>query len=418
MRPNPDFGIYLHIPFCEKKCVYCDFYSLENMEHKDIFVSILKEEIIAGAQHHAQYMRPATSIFFGGGTPSLLMPDQIASIMDTLRMHVPLHAEAEITMECNPGTITKESLLGYKNSGINRLSFGIQSFNQEELNFLHRIHSPQEGKEAVRIAREAGFDNINIDIIFALPNQSIDSWTSTLEQAIALNTEHISAYSLIFEEKTPLFSMLQKGLVKPQDEERDAELYAITIDALTKAGYEQYEVSNFAKPDFRCNHNRTYWQAKEYLAFGPSAHGFIHKVRYWNFRNLKRYFEAVRLNGIGEASSEELTDHNILYEAAFLGIRSEGLSKRRFLEEFDINIYSSLINHLDKDIFNEYLEIIELQEDTIIKLNSAGFAICDEISVRIIAILEELLGSHWDTKGYEEDDETIIELPIFQEKTR
>jgi coproporphyrinogen III oxidase-like Fe-S oxidoreductase len=141
-------------------------------------------------------------------------------------------------------------------------------------------------------------------------------------------------------------------------------------------------------------------------------------VRYWNFRNLKRYFEAVRLNGIGEASSEELTNHNILYEAAFLGIRSEGLSKRRFLEEFDINIYSSLINHLDKDIFNEYLEIIELQEDTIIKLNSAGFAICDEISVRIIAILEELLGSHWDTKGYEEDDETIIELPIFQEKTR
>ena len=133
-------------------------------------------------------------------------------------------------------------------AGINRLSFGIQSFNQEELDFLHRIHSPEEGKEAVRLAREAGFDNINIDIIFALPNQSIASWNATLEQALALKTEHISAYSLIFEEKTPLFSMLQKGLVKPQDEERDAELYAMTIEALTNAGYEQYEVSNFAKP--------------------------------------------------------------------------------------------------------------------------------------------------------------------------
>ena len=418
MRPNPDFGIYLHIPFCEKKCVYCDFYSLENMEHKDLFVSILKEEIIAGASYHAQYIRPATSIFFGGGTPSLLKPEQIASIMETLRMHLPIHEEAEITMECNPGTITKDSLLGYKKAGINRLSFGIQSFNQEELDFLHRIHSPEEGKEAVRLAREAGFDNINIDIIFALPNQSIASWNATLEQALALKTEHISAYSLIFEEKTPLFTMLQKGLVKPQDEERDAELYAMTIEALTKAGYEQYEVSNFAKPSFQCNHNRTYWQAKEYLAFGPSAHGCINNERYWNFRNLKRYFEAVRLHGRGEASREVLTKHNVLYEAAFLGIRAEGLSKRRFMEEFGIDIHASIIQHLDEEITHEYLQIIDLEEDTVIKLHSAGFAICDEISVRIIAILEELLGSQWDTKGYEEDDEPMIELPIFQEKTR
>lgn len=418
MRPNPDFGVYLHIPFCEKKCVYCDFYSLENMEHKDVFVSILIEEIIAGAKNHSLHLRPATSVFFGGGTPSLLSPEQIALIMKTLHEHLPIHPEAEITMECNPGTISKETLLGYKQAGINRLSFGIQSFHQEELNFLHRIHTPEEGKDAVRIAREAGFDNVNIDIIFALPNQTIESWTSTLEQAIALNTEHISAYSLIFEEKTPLFAMLQKGLVKPQDEERDAELYALTIDALSKAGYIQYEVSNFAKPGFACTHNQTYWQAKEYVAFGPSAHGFINRQRYWNFRNLKRYFEAVRLQGTGVTSSETLTDHNMLYESAFLAIRSEGLSKRRFLSDFGIDIHAVLKDHLDAEIFGEFLQVIDLKEDIVILLNASGFAICDEISVRIIGILEEVLGSEWDAKGYEEDDDSVMDLPVLQEKTR
>ncbi|MBM4151475.1 MAG: radical SAM family heme chaperone HemW [Ignavibacteria bacterium] len=418
MRPHPDFGVYLHIPFCEKKCVYCDFYSLENMEHKDVFVSLLIEEIIAGAKKYSDHLRPATSVFFGGGTPSLLTPEQISTIMETLRDQLTIHPDAEITMECNPGTISIESLRGYKQAGINRLSFGIQSFNQEELNFLHRIHTPEEGKVAVRIAREAGFDNVNIDIIFALPNQTIASWTSTLEQAMALNTEHISAYSLIFEEKTPLFSMLQKGLVKPQDEERDAELYALTIDALSKAGYIQYEVSNFAKPGFACNHNRTYWQAKEYLAFGPSAHGFISKQRYWNYRNLKRYFEAVRLHGTGEASIEVLTDHNMLYETAFLGIRSEGLSKRRFLTDFGIDLHAMIFDRLDAQILNEFLQVYDTDGDTIISLNSSGFAICDEISVRIIALLEEALGSEWDAKGYEEEDDSIIDLPILQDKTR
>lgn len=413
MRPNPDFGIYLHIPFCEKKCVYCDFYSLENMEHKDVFVSILKKEIAEGARKYQEYLRPATSIFFGGGTPSLLTPEQITSIMEQVRVNLPIHPDAEITMECNPGTITKESLEGYREAGINRLSFGIQSFNKAELDFLHRIHSPEEGKEAVQIAREAGFDNINIDLIFALPNQSIASWQSTLEQAIALNTEHISAYSLIFEEKTPLYTMLQKGLVKPQDDEKDAGMYALTIDMLEKAGYEQYEVSNFAKNNQRCNHNRTYWQAKEYLAFGPSAHGYINNTRYWNFRNLKRYFEAVRLNGVGEASREELSLTNRLYESAFLGIRSEGLSRNRFMKDFEIDIVDIIHHSIDSHVIQEFLIMQENDGDTVLRLNSKGFAICDEISLRIITSLEEKMGSVWESNGYEEDDESIIQLPII-----
>ena len=413
MRPNPDFGIYLHIPFCEKKCVYCDFYSLENMEHKDVFVSILKKEIAEGARKYQDNLRPATSVFFGGGTPSLLTPEQITSIMEQVRANLPIHPDAEITMECNPGTITKESLEGYLKAGINRLSFGIQSFNQDELDFLHRIHSPEEGKQAVQLARDAGFDNINIDVIFALPNQSIESWQSTLEQAIALNTEHISAYSLIFEEKTPLFTMLQKGLVKPQDEEKDAGMYALTIEMLENAGYEQYEVSNFAKSNLRCNHNRTYWQAKEYLAFGPSAHGYINNTRYWNFRNLKRYFEAVHKNGVGEASREELSLTNRLYESAFLGIRSEGLSKMRFMKEFGIDIIEIINSSLDSYILDAFLIVQVIGDDIAIRLNSQGFAICDEISIRIITALEKKMGSTWESKGYEEDEESLINLPII-----
>jgi len=404
MRPNPDFGIYLHIPFCEKKCVYCDFYSLENMEHKDVFVSILKKEIAEGARKYQDNLRPATSIFFGGGTPSLLTPEQITSIMEQVRANLLIHPDAEITMECNPGTITKESLEGYQKAGINRLSFGIQSFNQEELDFLHRIHSPEEGKQAVQLARDAGFDNINIDVIFALPNQSIESWQSTLEQAIALKTEHISAYSLIFEEKTPLFTMLQKGLVKPQDDEKDAGMYALTIEMLEKAGYEQYEVSNFAKSNLRCNHNRTYWQAKEYLAFGPSAHGF---------RNLKRYFEAVQLNGIGEASREELSLTNRLYESAFLAIRSEGLSKARFMKDYGIDIVEVIRASIDSHIIDEFLILQQTEDDIIIRLNSKGYAICDEISLRMITALEEKMGAVWESTGYEEDDESLINLPII-----
>lgn len=413
MRPDPDFGIYLHIPFCEKKCVYCDFYSLENMEHKDVFVSILKKEIAEGAKKYQEFLRPATSIFFGGGTPSLLTPNQIESIMQQVREHLPIHPDAEITMECNPGTITKDSLEGYRTAGINRLSFGIQSFNQDELDFLHRIHSPEEGKQAVQLAREAGFDNINIDVIFALPNQSIESWQSTLKQAIALNTEHISAYSLIFEEKTPLYTMLQKGLVKPQDDEKDAGMYALTLEMLEKADYEQYEVSNFAKSNLRCTHNRTYWQAKEYLAFGPSAHGYINHTRYWNFRNLKRYFEAVQLNGIGEASREELSFTNRLYESAFLGIRSEGLSRTQFMKDYGIDIIDIMQTSIDSQIIEEFLIVQNIENDIILRLNSKGFAICDEISLRIITTLEEKMGSIWESSGYEEDDEALLNLPIL-----
>jgi oxygen-independent coproporphyrinogen-3 oxidase len=317
-------------------------------------------------------------------------------------------------MECNPGTITLDSLKAYKDLGINRLSFGIQSFHQKELDFLHRIHSPIESIEAVSLARQAGFDNINIDLIFALPDQQMNSWQQTLEMAIELQTEHISAYSLIFEEKTPLYTMLQKGLVKPSEEEKDADMYAYTIETLTSAGYSQYEVSNFAKDGYSCVHNRTYWQAKEYIAFGPSAHGFLHNKRYWNYRNLIRYFEAVEKNGKGEANVEELSAYNRLFETVFLSFRAEGLNINDIKTEFDIDILSIL----EKEFaLWKQEKLIELH-DSMISLTAKGYALCDELSVRIIASLEVFLGQEWDNQGYQEDeseeeDTIVYTLPIL-----
>ena len=409
-----EISLYFHIPFCEKKCVYCDFYSLEKMEHMDIFISQIIKEIKYTSQQSQQYFRPATSIFFGGGTPSLLSAIQMQKIINEIHTSIAIHPNAEWTMECNPGTITLDSLKAYKDLGINRLSFGIQSFHQKELDFLHRIHSPIESIEAVSLARQAGFDNINIDLIFALPDQQMNSWQQTLEMAIELQTEHISAYSLIFEEKTPLYTMLQKGLVKPSEEEKDADMYAYTIETLTSAGYSQYEVSNFAKDGYSCVHNRTYWQAKEYIAFGPSAHGFLNNKRYWNYRNLIRYFEAVEKNGKGEANVEELSAYNRLFETVFLSFRAEGLNINDINTEFDIDIVSIL----EKEFaLCKQEKLIELH-DSMISLTAKGYALCDELSVRIIASLEVFLGQEWDNQGYQEDeseeeDTIVYTLPIL-----
>ena len=384
------------------------------MEHMDIFISQIIKEIKYTSQQSQQYFRPATSIFFGGGTPSLLSATQMQKIINEIHTSIAIHPNAEWTMECNPGTITLESLKAYKDLGINRLSFGIQSFHQKELDFLHRIHSPMESIEAVSLARQAGFDNINIDLIFALPDQQMNSWKQTLEMAIELQTEHISAYSLIFEEKTPLYTMLQKGLVKPSEEEKDADMYAYTIETLTSAGYSQYEVSNFAKDGYSCVHNRTYWQAKEYIAFGPSAHGFLHNKRYWNYRNLIRYFEAVEKNGKGEANVEELSAYNRLFETVFLSFRAEGLNINEINTEFNIDILSIL----EKEFaLWKQEELIELHH-SIISLTAKGYALCDELSVRIIASLEAFLGQEWDNQGYQEDeseeeDTIVYTLPIL-----
>lgn len=404
------FGLYLHIPFCEKKCIYCDFYSIERTEEIDVFTENICREIIMRANTDTTFPQ-ADTVFFGGGTPSLLSPSQMEKILSTLRQHFSIAATAEITMECNPGTVTHDSLSAYRSLGINRLSFGVQSFDEQELQFLQRIHSPQQAMEAMALARAAGFDNVNMDLMFALPDQNKKTWQNSLHKMIALQPDHISAYSLIFEEGTPLFALMKKGLANPAKEEHDAELYEIAIETLSAAGYVQYEVSNFAKSGKQCRHNVLYWSGDRYCSFGPSAHGFIGDERYWNFRSLRRYSDYIQRGILPIANKETLQIHEQMFERAFLELRAKGIRLEEFMSDFSLNIEDIMGDELLWWKQNHWAHISQGR----LSLLAKGYALCDELTLTLIALLEKETESQWEQKEYSEerDDEPVFSLPIL-----
>ena len=402
------FGIYIHIPFCEKKCSYCDFYSIERTERLDAFVETLLTEIDLRTEA-SQKLPSSTSVFFGGGTPSLLPPDAIARIFEAISRRCEIAPDAEITMECNPGTITLQSLQGYRSAGVNRLSFGVQSFHEPELAFLERIHSPDEARTAVRLARAAGFGNVNIDLMFALPPQTPASWRETLREAVALETDHISAYSLIYEEGTPLFSMLSRGEVIPTNEESDAGMYAEAQEFLAKHGFIQYEVSNFAHAGRECRHNLTYWRGEEYLAFGPSAHGYLDSTRYWNYRNLARYSEAVKRGALPVANNEQLGRAEQMFERAFLELRAQGIRLEEFTRDFGVDVSAAL--GAEGAMWREK-GLAELRGGRL-SLTAAGYGLCDELTLRMITALESKTGNSWEqTAACREAVDDPIEITL------
>ncbi len=405
-------GLYLHIPFCEKKCIYCDFYSLETTTLIEDFVETLLAEIDIRAALLPQSKLHFDTLFLGGGTPSLLSAQQLERIITRLQKHFTFSSGAEWTMECNPGTVTRESLRQYRALGINRLSFGVQSFFEEDLQFLSRIHSKDEAVNAIQMSRDAGFENVNLDLMFALPNQSLAHWQKNLETAVSLETDHISAYSLIFEPGTPLNAMLQRGEVRAQDEECDVEMYAWGIDFLATHGYEQYEVSNFAKNGKMCRHNSIYWQGDEYVSFGPSAHGYISGefsageqgyMRYWNVRSLQRYTAMVRSGVPPLTNSELLSEKERMFERAFLELRARGIRKQEFQKDFGIDVNVAL-----QELIAEFTKD-GLLRDTAerLMLSPRGYAVCDAITLEAIALLERYCGIAWKQSSI--DDETILE---------
>jgi len=375
------YGLYLHIPFCQKKCSYCDFYSIESTEHIDRFVEMLQREIrLRAALYDGS---PFTSVFFGGGTPSLLRPEDMRAITGLLREAFVFADDAEWTMECNPGTVTLERLREYRQSGINRLSFGVQSFQASELAFLDRIHDADQAVEAMRLARTAGFDNVNMDLMFAVPGQTIETLADNLRRMVELQPDHISAYSLIYEQGTPLYTDLLKGRVKPLPEETDVEMYNLVITTLRSHGYEQYEVSNFARPGRRCRHNLTYWHGEPYLAVGPSAHGFIGTTRYWNYRSLTAWTEHVIKGALPEANHEELSEGDLLTEHVFLHLRADGLRPAQTLERFGIDVRAALAPDL-----GYWIEAGFISDDgELLSLTAEGYRVCDEISSKAAARL-------------------------------
>lgn len=379
-------SLYLHIPFCEHKCLYCDFYSVApNGEPAhfetlvDRFLEALEREIELRAREE-RFQVSYETVFFGGGTPSLLSPRQVESILSSLAQRFSIEPHAEITLETNPGTVDREKLQAFRSAGVNRLSIGIQSFHDDELRFLSRIHSAQQAKECVRTAYAAGFENVSFDLIFALPGQTLERWKSNLQQAMELAPHHLSTYSLIVEPNTPLQRLVEAKQVAPLSAEADAEMYEFTIDFLISHGYEQYEVSNFARPGFKSRHNSNYWNHKNYLGFGPSAHSFWQRRRWWNVSNVVEYAARLERGVIPVAGDEQLTLDQLRAEEIFLGLRSEGLDVAGFEKRYKtdlLSLHRQTVDHL----LTSRLATLEANR---LRLTSRGYPLCDEISSSLL----------------------------------
>lgn len=365
-------ALYVHVPFCEKKCIYCDFYSVETFERYAEFTGACALEIRSRGAVAADVR--FDSIFFGGGTPSLLEAEQMGLLLDALRSSYRIASDAECTVECNPGTVNLRKLEGYRALGVNRLSFGVQSFHEEDLRFLSRIHSAEDARGAVRMARAAGFDNVNADLMFSLPGQTREKWMRNLEEARALGTTHLSCYSLTVEKGTPLAVMVDDGTVRMPPEDSDAELYEITMETLERWGFHHYEVSNFSLPGRECRHNLAYWRHEDYLGFGPSAHSTWNRVRSWNVSSVRSYVDRAARGETPAAGSENLTPDLLREEYVYLRFRSEGIPLDEFRERFGSDFIADNRARVETALSAGLL----VHENGTLRLTRNGYLVADE----------------------------------------
>lgn len=330
-----ELELYLHIPFCVRKCAYCDFLSAPSDEKtRERYVETLIREIRGCRETYLGYN--VSTIFMGGGTPSILTSEQIRKIFTALRENFEIIKNAEITIEVNPGTVTKEKFQAWKRSGINRLSIGLQTVKDEELKLLGRIHSFEQFLATFHKARKAGFSNINIDLISAIPGQTLESWKESLETVAKLSPEHISAYSLIIEEGTPFYEKYSENEDLLPDEDTERMIYEETEKTLENYGYSRYEISNYAKEGYQCRHNCGYWERKEYLGLGLGSASFIQKRRFNNISDIDRYLNGEYLHYENE---ELLSNKDEMEEFMFLGLRMmKGIQKNKFEKLFGKNI--------------------------------------------------------------------------------
>ena len=360
-------SIYLHIPFCARKCLYCDFLSAPADDvTKARYVESLITEIKAEAPKYEAY--EVRTVFIGGGTPSILPAEAIARIMDTLKEQFCFAKEAEITIEVNPGSAEEEKLLAYYKSGINRLSIGLQSSHNSELQQLGRIHTYQDFLRTYKDAVKSGFNNINVDLMSAIPGQTTESYRETLRQILHLYPmpAHISAYSLIIEEGTPFY----ENTPELPDEDADREMYKITDDMLKESGLERYEISNYARKGYACKHNKVYWRRGDYVGFGIGAASLIDNVRFHNDDDISAYiagWEAYKQNTLGKPDIlrdvQPLTIPEQMEEYMFLGLRlTEGVSLKEFEDTFGKNIYEVYSDVIDK-LVNQGLLIKKIGAD-------------------------------------------------------
>ena len=314
-------GLYVHIPFCPQICPYCAFASLRGEDHMHgRYIAALCREIENRASLRSA--EPLRTVFFGGGTPSQVAPELLGTVLEAIDRTFAIAADAEITVEANPGTVDLQKFAGLRRIGCNRLSLGVQSFDDGALKKLGRVHDSAEAERAFRAARAAGFANASIDLIFSVPGVAPATWRASVEKAVELAPEHISAYALSIEEGTVFARRHHEGRLVPLGEEEDAEQYEWTRARLLEAGYEQYEVSNFARPGLYSRHNWSYWSGAEYLGVGLSAHSYIQDRRFWNMRDLHGYIECIENGTSCEAGSEEIDALTAQRERFWLGLRT------------------------------------------------------------------------------------------------
>ena len=325
-------GLYIHIPFCKKKCRYCDFFSVTDCAAISSYMEALAKEMELREWNHG----PFNTIFFGGGTPSLLSPDQIGDILDRAGLVFGICPKAEVSLEANPATINSQNLDAYRQTGVNRISLGIQSMDDLTLRFLGRIHTGAEARQAIKWANSAGYDSVGCDLIYGIPGQTINTWTRDLEAVLEYGPDHLSCYILTIEPSTPLGRMLERGRFRPLDEGRVGDMFLYTSDFLEAKGYIHYEISNFARSREKiCRHNHQYWNHSPYLGLGPAAHSYSGEKRQWNVSNLEKY---LAMTGAGEAPMEEeelLSESQDMLEWLYLGLRqAAGIGSGDFLSRF------------------------------------------------------------------------------------
>ncbi|MGZ5218469.1 MAG: radical SAM family heme chaperone HemW [Chitinophagaceae bacterium] len=364
-------GIYIHIPFCKQACHYCNFHFSISLRYKNELIAALLKEIEISGSSGATAPDIIETIYFGGGTPSLCKKDEIQSILEKLRSFFNVSPAAEITIEANPDDISKEKLNDWKEAGINRLSIGIQSFFEEDLVWMNRAHNAKQAVDSLQLAADT-FDNITIDLIYGTPGLTEEKWKQNVEKAISLGVTHLSCYALTVEPKTPLDKLIRQHRSEDINPDKQSEQFLLLMQWLEDAGYEHYEISNFAKPGFRSRHNSSYWQGKKYMGFGPSAHSFDGDARWWNIANNTIYIDSIN-KGIIPFEKEHLTTTQKLNEFIMISLRTaEGLDLSK-INETESN---ELLATSRKYIENGLMKL----EESFLRLTREGKLLADGIA--------------------------------------
>ncbi|AYV67198.1 coproporphyrinogen III oxidase [Niallia circulans] len=375
---------YIHIPFCEHICHYCDFNKVFlKGQPVDEYLDSLEKEMKLTIEKYGQ--QELSTIFVGGGTPTSLSASQLERLCGMVNKELKLRPEQEYTFEANPGDLTEDKLKALYEGGVNRLSFGVQSFNNELLKRIGRTHKAEDVFSSIEAAKKIGFNNISVDLIYSLPGQTLEDFQETLKTAFTLDIQHYSGYSLIIEPKTVFYNLMRKGKLPTPGEDVEAGMYSVLMDEMARHGFQQYEISNFAKPGFESRHNLTYWNNEEYFGFGAGSHGYVHGNRYSNYGPLKKYMQPLEQGEFPIMHEHKVTVIEQMEEELFLGLReNKGVSLSSFEQKYNENVLELFDKEINKLISRELIEI----ESDYLKLTHKGRFLGNEVFQSFIGVLE------------------------------